>query len=205
MKHRSACRTKAATRAQARPMAVAERHGHNASRAARQIRLRQLPCRRALARARKAPPDLFRHGWPPQLPYGGSTRFYGVQLGGKGHLGWFVGAAAAVRELPGSSGRRSPCLPGDGALRCGCRRPVPACSSIPADRDHRFRRSGTRPGHAARAAPPLFACGMPTRAALVVLAWTGDGSPIRGCTTSEGVQVPLGHEYWCDFPNTRTA
>ena len=33
----------------------------------------------------------------------------------------------------------------------------------------RFCRSGARTGHAARAAPPLFACGMPARAALVVL------------------------------------
>ncbi len=116
--------------------------------------------------------------------------FMGVSTRRQGHLGWFAGAAAAVRELPGSSGRLSPCLPDDGAPRCGCRRPVLACSSIPADRDHRFRRSGARTGHAARAAPPLFACGMPTRAALVVLAWAGDGSPIRGCTTRIGVQVP---------------
>ncbi len=70
----------------------------------------------------------------------------GVQLGGKGHLGWFAGAAAAVRGLPGSSGRLSPCLPDDGAPRL--RRPVLACSSVPADRGHRFRRSGARTGHA---------------------------------------------------------
>ena len=75
--------------------------------------------------------------------------FMGVQLGGKGHLGWFAGAAAAVRGLPGSSGRLSPCLSDDGAPRCGCRRPVLACSWIPADRGHRFRRSGARTGHAA--------------------------------------------------------
>ena len=46
--------------------------------------------------------------------------FMGVQLGGKGHLGWFTGAAAAVRGLPGNSGRLSPCLPDDGPPRCGC-------------------------------------------------------------------------------------
>jgi hypothetical protein len=46
--------------------------------------------------------------------------FMGVQLGGKGHLGWFAGAAAAGRGLPGNSGRLSPCLPDDGAPRCGC-------------------------------------------------------------------------------------
>ena len=138
----------------------------------------------------EGPSEVFWRGWPPQLPYGGSTRFYGDSTRRQGHLGWFAGAAAAVRELPGSSGRLSPCLPDDGAPRCGCRRLVLACSSIPADRDHRFRRSEARTGHAARVAAPLFACGMWTRAALVVLAWAGDGSPIRGCITTTGDQVP---------------
>jgi hypothetical protein len=98
-----------------------------------------------------------------------------------------------VRELPGSSGKLSPCLPDDGAPRRGCRRPALACSSIPADRDHRFRRSGAQTGYAARAAPPLFACGMRARAVLVVLAWSGDGSPVWGCTTTSGTESPLGH------------
>src|ERR1700730_4418237 len=38
--------------------------------------------------------------------------------------------------------------------------------------------------------PPLFTCGMRARRALAVLAWSGDGSPVRGCTTTSGVQVP---------------
>ena len=51
------------------------------------------------------------------------------------------------------------CLPDNGAPRCGCRRPVLACSSIPADRDHRFRSSGQvlglimRPGRRRRYSP----------------------------------------------------
>ena len=38
--------------------------------------------------------------------------------------------------------------------------------------------------------PPLFACEMRARQALVVLAWTGDRSPVWGCTTTIGDQVP---------------
>lgn len=34
-----------------------------------------------------------------------------------------------------------------------------------------------------------------TRAALVVLALTGDRSPVRGCTTTGGFKSPLGHTY----------
>jgi hypothetical protein len=37
---------------------------------------------------------------------------------------------------------------------------------------------------------PLFACEMRARPALAVLAWSGDGSPVRGCTTTSGDQVP---------------
>jgi hypothetical protein len=40
------------------------------------------------------------------------------------------------------------------------------------------------------AAAPLLARGMPARTALGVLAWSGDGSPVWGCTTTSGVQVP---------------
>ena len=68
----------------------------------------------------EGPSDLLRRGWPSQLPYGGSTRFYGGSTRRHGHLGWFARAAAAVRGLPGSSGRLSLCLPDDGAPRCGC-------------------------------------------------------------------------------------
>ena len=38
--------------------------------------------------------------------------------------------------------------------------------------------------------PPLFACGLRTRPALAVLAWSGDSSPIRGCTATSGDRVP---------------
>jgi hypothetical protein len=37
--------------------------------------------------------------------------------------------------------------------------------------------------------PPLFACEMRARPALAVLVWSGDGSPVWGCTTTSGDQV----------------
>lgn len=63
--------------------------------------------------------------------------FMGVQLGGK--VIW-AGARGLrlLRELPGGSGRLSPCLPDDGAPRWGCCSPVLGCSSVPADRDSSF-------------------------------------------------------------------
>jgi hypothetical protein len=36
----------------------------------------------------------------------------------------------------------------------------------------------------------LFACEMRAPPALAVLAWSGDGSPVRGCTTTSGDRVP---------------
>ena len=38
--------------------------------------------------------------------------------------------------------------------------------------------------------PSLFACEMRARRALAVLAWSGDRSPVRGCTNTSGDQVP---------------
>jgi len=146
----------AATRAQARPAAVAERHGHSGSRVARQPCLCQLPCRWALARARKA--RLICSGAASRLNclMGVQLGFMGVQLGGKviwaGSQGCGCGAGTSGQQQEAVTSL--PCQrPDDGAPRSGCRRPALACSSIPADRGHRFRRSGTRTGHAARAAP----------------------------------------------------
>ena len=59
-------------------------------------------------------------------------------------------AAAGVPELPGSSGRMSPCFPDDQAQGGGCRSPARACGSVPADRPRRFRRSHARAGRAGR-------------------------------------------------------
>jgi hypothetical protein len=94
-------------------------------------RLCQLPGQCAQARARKArlicPDAASRQG----LPYGGSTRFHGGSTRRHGHLGWFAGLRLRLRELPGGSGRLSPCLPDDGAPRCGCCSRLLACSSVP--------------------------------------------------------------------------
>ena len=113
------CYLSAATRAQPRPVAAAERHGHSGPRGDVRAPLpAAMPA--GSGRARKA--RLICSGAAGRLNclMGVQLGFMGVQLGGKGHLGWFAGAAAAVRGLPGSSGRLSPCLPDDGAPRCGC-------------------------------------------------------------------------------------
>jgi hypothetical protein len=70
-------------------------------------------------------PEPGRPVWPVLARASRASCLMGVQLGlwgstqRQGHLGWFAGAAATVRELPGSSGRLSPCLPDDGAARRG--------------------------------------------------------------------------------------
>jgi hypothetical protein len=85
-------------------------------------------------------------------PMGVQLGFMGVQLGGEviwaGSQGCGCGAGTSGQQREAVTG-----LPDDGAPRCGCRRPVLACSSIPADRGYRFRRSGARTGHVARATP----------------------------------------------------
>ena len=60
--------------------------------------------------------------------------------------------------------------------------------------------------------PPLSACGLRPQQALVVLAWSGDGSPVWGCTTMGGGRVPprtprvvLYHHPFKYRLNTRTA
>ena len=110
--------------------------------------------------------------------------FMGVQLGGK--VIW-AGARGLrlLRELPGGSGRLSPCLPDDGAPRWGCCSPVLGCSSVPADRD-----SSVSAGQVVGLVMWLRRRRLCSHAecrpgvAFGVLAWTGDRSPIRGCTTS---------------------
>ena len=113
----------------------------------------------------------------------------GVQLGGKGHLGRF----ARLR------------------LRCGnCRASAGGCHRASLMIKRSEAAAAVRPGPAApfrltvlvvsavhkpgpvgRAGAAASLC-LPNagRLALAVLAWSGDRSPIRGCTTSVGVQVP---------------
>jgi hypothetical protein len=116
------------------------------------------------------------------LPYGGSTRW-------QGHLGRFTGLRLRCGDWRAAAGgchcaslmskRRAataavrPCVgPGPGSPPSSF--PQVTC----------LDRSG-RP-----VLPPLLGCEMRTRPALAVLAWSGDGSPVRGCTTTSGDQVP---------------
>ena len=89
----------AATRAQPRPVAAAERHGHSGPRATLEL-LCQLPCRRSS----EGPSDLFRRGWPSQLPYGGSTRFYGGSTRWQGHRGRFTGLRLRCGDFRATAG-----------------------------------------------------------------------------------------------------
>jgi hypothetical protein len=139
----------AATRAQARSLAVAERHGQ---RIAGGVTAPLLPAAVPVGSglSSEGPSELFWGAGRLNCRMGVQLGFIGVQLGGKVIWAGSRGLRLQCGNLPGSSGRLSPCLPDDGAPRCGCRRPVLACSSIPADRGHRFRRSHDWTGRAGR-------------------------------------------------------
>ena len=121
------------------------------------------------------------------LPYGGSTRFMGVQLGGIGAR--FGGLRLRCGDWRAAAGGcHCACLmikPRAAAATVRpCLRPDPGAPSSPFPQVRCLDRSG------GPVLPPLSACEMRARPALAVLAWTGDRSPVRGCTTTEGDQVP---------------
>ena len=124
-----------------------------------------------------------------RLPYGGSTRFMGVQLGGKGHRGRFTGLRLRCGDWRAAAGG---CHCASLMMkRCAaaaavrpCVRPDPGSPLSPFPQVTCLDRLG------GPVLPPLSACGMRARRALAVLAWSGDGSPVWGCTTTGGVQVP---------------
>ena len=115
--------------------------------------------------------------------------FMGVQLGGKGHRGRFTGLRLRCGDWRAAAGgchcasliikRRAAAAAVRPCVRPG---PGPLPSSFP--QVTCLGRSG-RP-----VLPPLFACEMRARQALAVLAWGGDGSPVWGCITTSGDQVP---------------
>ena len=122
------------------------------------------------------------------LPYGGSTRFYGGSTRWQGHLGRFTGLRLRCGDWRAAAGgchcaslmrkRRAAAA----AVR-PCVRPDPGSPPSSFPQVTCLDRSG------GPVLPPLFACEMRARPALVVLAWSGDRSPFRGCTTTTGVQV----------------
>ena len=125
------------------------------------------------------------------LPYGGSTRFYGGSTRWQGHLGRFTGLRLRCgdwRAAAGGCHRASLMIKRRAAAAAvrPCLRPGPGSPPSSFPQVTCLDRSG-RP-----VLPPLFACEMRGRPALAVLAWSGDRSPIRGCTTTSGDQV-LGH------------
>ena len=123
------------------------------------------------------------------LPYGGSTRFYGGSTRWQGHLGRFTGLRLRCGDWRAAAGgchcaslmmkRRAAAA----AVR-PCVRPDPGLPPSSFPQVTCLDRLG-RP-----VLPPLFACEMWARPALAVLVWSGDGSPVWGCTTTSGDQVP---------------
>jgi len=114
--------------------------------------------------------------------------FMGVQLGGK-VIGAGLRGCGCGAGLASCSGRLSPCLPmikrraAAAAVR-PCVRPDPGAPPSSFPQLTRLDRSG------GPVLPPLSACEMRARPALAMLAWSGDGSPVWGCTTTSGDQVP---------------
>jgi len=113
------------------------------------------------------------------LPYGGSTRFYGGSTRWQGHRGRFTGlrlrcgdwrAAAEGCHRASLMIRRRAAA----ATVRPCVRPDPGSPPSSFPQVTCLERSG------GPVLPPLFACGMRAGPALAVLAWSGDGSPVRG-------------------------
>jgi len=118
----------------------------------------------------------------------------GVQLGFMGFnsvarsSGPVYGAAAAVRGLASSSGRLSLCFPDDEASCCGCR--GPALRTARSWLTTLVVSAGHMPGPVGRpGAVASFRLRNAARPDLVVLAWSGDRSPVWGCTTTSGDRV----------------
>jgi len=123
------------------------------------------------------------------LPYGGSARVsWGFNSVARSS-GPAYGAAAAVRGPASSGGRLSLCFPDDEASCCGCRGPAlrTARSRLTA---FLFPQVTCPDRSGGPVLPPLVVCEMRARPAVVVLAWSGDRSPIRGCTATGGDRVP---------------
>ena len=115
--------------------------------------------------------------------------FMGVQLGGKGHLGRFTGLWLRCGDHRPAAGG-CPCaslMIKSRAVAAGVR---PCARPIPAHRPRRFCRSCAWTG---RRAGTAAACRLRNAgpAGPSVSAWSGDGSPIRCCSTTDGDRVPL--------------
>ena len=113
---------------------------------------------------------------------GGSTRW-------QGHLGRFTGLRLRCgdwRAAAGGCHRASLMIKRRAAAAAvrPCVRPGPGSPPSSFPQVTCLDRSGWP------VLPPLFACEMRAPQALAVLAWSGDGSPDWGCTTSTGDRVP---------------
>jgi hypothetical protein len=133
--------------------------------------------------------DRLRRGCRRGLPHGGSTRFYGGSTRSQGHPGPFTGPRLRCGDWRAAAGGCH-CASlmirhrAAAATARPCVRPDPGSPSYSFPQVTCLDRSG------GPVLPPLYACGLRARPALFVLAWSGDGSPVWGCTTTGGDRVP---------------
>jgi hypothetical protein len=122
------------------------------------------------------------------LPYGGSTRFFGGSTRWQDHRGWFTGlrlrcgdwrAAAEGCHRASLMIRRRAAA----ATVRPCVRPDPGSPPSSFPQVTRLDRS------AGPVLTPPVRLRIAGPACPFVLAWTGDRSPVRGCTTTSGDQV----------------
>ena|ERR1039458_6002000 len=116
------------------------------------------------------------------LPYGGSTRWQEPS-------GWFTGLRLRCGDCRAAAGG---CHCASLMIkRCAAAAAVRPCvRPDPGSPPSSFPQVTCLDWSGRPVLPSLFAGEMRARPALAVLAWSGDGSPVWGCTTTSGDQVP---------------
>jgi hypothetical protein len=122
------------------------------------------------------------------LPHGGSTRSHGGSTRRQGHPGRLARLRCGDWRAA-AGGCHCASLMMKRSEAAAAVRPGPA-APFPADHPRHFPQFTCLGQLGWPVLPPLFVCGLRARPALAVLAWSGDGSPVWGCTTTSGDQVP---------------
>jgi len=123
------------------------------------------------------------------LPYGGSTRFYGGSTRWQGHRGRFTGPRLRCGDWRAAAGGCH-CASLMVKRRAAAAAVRPCVRSGPGSPPSSFPQVTCLDRSDGPVLPPLFRLRNAAWPALAVLAWSGDGSPVWGCTTTSGDQVP---------------
>ena len=111
--------------------------------------------------------------------WGFNSGFMGVQLGFEVISGRFAGLRPSGGNVRGSGWNMLSSLPDEGTPSAGAAARSWRAALVPLPRDCRFCRSGACIGRTSGRCRRCSLAGMPGRAPRLVLAWTGDGPPIR--------------------------